>query len=128
MGEESQWENLKTNVKIKTETDLKSQDATRKEIRYYIGSKDMTAEECLKISRNHWAIENNLHWSLDVIFKEDKSKKRVNNVAENFSIMLKVILKLLKDKQQTLPKRISIKRMRKRAAMDSEILNEMLRF
>lgn len=122
-----EWESLKTIVMIETETYLKSEDKTRSEKRFYITSKESSAENYLKISRNHWAIENNLHWSLDVIFGEDKSKKRTNNVAENFSVILKVILKFLQEKQ-ALNKKISIKRMRKMAAWDLEYLNQLIKF
>ena len=128
LSEASQWKGLCKIIKVETETYLKSQDITRIENRYYITSKDTNPEEYLKISRNHWAIENNLHWSLDVIFQEDNNKKRNNNVAENFSIMLKVILKLLKEKQMALEKRISIKRIRKKAAGSLGYLNEILYF
>ena len=115
LSKEHHWKGLRKLVKIETTSYLKSEDKTRTETRYYITSSNADAENCLKISRNHWAIENNLHWSLDVIFGEDQSRKRNNNVAENFSIILKVILKILKEKQ-TQNKRISIKRMRKKAA------------
>jgi len=54
----------------------------------------LNTPECfLKATRNHWLIENKLHWSLDVIFKEDQSRKRIKNVTENFSIILKTVLK-----------------------------------
>jgi uncharacterized protein YtpQ (UPF0354 family) len=66
-----------------------------------------------------------LHWSLDVILKEDESRKRNNNVAENFSIVLKLVLKLLQEKQLK-NKKISIKRMRKMAAWNLDYLIEML--
>jgi len=68
-----------------------------------------------------------LHWSLDVILGEDKSRKRTNNVAEKFSVILKVIIKLLQEKQ-ALNKKISIKRMRKMAAWNLDYLNELIKF
>lgn len=114
LSEEYRWRGLKQIVKIETQSYLKSEGRTRNETRYYITSCEASAQRCLLLSRKHWTIENNLHWSLDVIFKEDSSRKRNNNVAENFSIMLKVILKLLKEKQpqvQVKHKKISIKRM-----------------
>lgn len=127
LSEASQWKGLNSIIKIETESYLKSENKTRTETRYYITSKSTTAEKHLKFSRNHWAVENNLHWSLDVILQEDKSKKRNNNVAENFSVILKVILKLLKEKQE-LNKKISIKRMRKKVAWDWEYLKQMVQF
>lgn len=121
------WKNLSTLIKIETQTYHKSKDKTTNDTRYYISSHQNTSELFLKFTRNHWLIENKLHWSLDVIFNEDQSKKRNNNVAENFSIILKSVLKLLQEKQLK-NKRISIKRMRKRAAYNLEYLLEMLDF
>lgn len=121
------WKNLKTIVTIYTETYNKSTEQTTKHTRYYISNEQNTAEYFLKATRNHWAIENNLHWSLDVIFKEDQSRKRFKNVTENYSIILKTVLKLLQDKQKE-NKKISIKRMRKKAAWDLEYLLGLLNF
>lgn len=121
------WKNLKTIIKIETKTYHKSRDKTTTDERYYISSQINTAELFLKYTRNHWSIENKLHWSLDVILKEDDSRKRNHNVAENFSIMLKLVLKLLQEKQLK-NKKISIKRMRKMAAWDLDYLIEMLNF
>jgi len=58
-------------------------------VRYYISSKDVNAEEFLRIVRNNWAIENKLHWILDVGFSEDASRKRTGNSARNYSLLLK---------------------------------------
>lgn len=103
----NQWESLKTYIKIETEVYHKSTKKTTIQIN--------TPELFLKATRNHWLIENKLHWSLDVIFREDHSRKRLKNVTENFSIILKTVLKLMQEKQKV-NKKISIKRMRKKAA------------
>lgn len=127
LSTESHWKGLTKLIKIETETYLKSEQKTRTEQRYYITSRDESAQKYLEYSRNHWAIENNLHWSLDVIFKEDDSRKRNNNVAENFSITLKIILKILKEKQLN-NKKVSIKRMRKKASRNIDYLKDLLNF
>ena len=121
------WKNLKTIIKIETEVHHKSKEKTTKEKRYYISSQLNTPEKFLNYTRNHWLIENKLHWSLDVIFGEDQSRKRNKNVTENFSIMLKSVLKLLQEKQLE-NKKISIKRMRKMAAWNLDYLLEILNF
>jgi predicted transposase YbfD/YdcC len=64
--------------------------------RYYISSLITTAENIGKIIRLHWTIENKLHWHLDVSFNEDKSKIRSGNGAENFSILKRSVLNLVK--------------------------------
>ena len=50
----------------------------------------------LRIKRSHWAIENNLHWTLDVLFREDDSRARLENSAENLDILRKQALQLMK--------------------------------
>lgn len=56
----------------------------------------MTAEKLLKIKRGHWAIENQLHWQLDVLFREDQSRARIDNAAEVLNILRKLALQLMK--------------------------------
>lgn len=65
---------------------------------YFIFSlKETNAAELLKIKRSHWCIENGLHWMLDVVFREDDSRARTENAAENLNIFRKQALQLLKD-------------------------------
>ncbi len=64
---------------------------------YFIYSKKRTsAAEMLGIKRAHWAVENNLHWMLDVTFNEDVSRARTENAAENLNILRKQALQLMK--------------------------------
>jgi predicted transposase YbfD/YdcC len=123
----NQWKKLRTFIEIETEVYHKSKNKTTTDKRYYISSQLNTPEIFLKSTRNHWFIENKLHWSLDVIFKEDQSRKRFKNVTENFSIILKTALKIMQSKQNQ-NKKISIKRMRKMAAWNLEYLVELLNF
>ena len=59
--------------------------------------KDANAEKIAAAVRSHWAVENSLHWVLDVAFHEDGSRKRAGNAAENFSIVCRIALNLLKN-------------------------------
>jgi predicted transposase YbfD/YdcC len=59
--------------------------------------------------RSHWAIENNLHWNLDVIFKEDNQAKRNQTAIENSNLIAKIAISLL-DSEQTLKKAKNRKR------------------
>lgn len=64
---------------------------------YFIYSlKTATAKQLLHIKRSHWAVENNLHWLLDVAFKEDSCRARQENAAENLNILRKQALQLMK--------------------------------
>jgi len=58
-----------------------------KQAHYFIYScKGMTAEQILEAKRSHWSIENKLHWVLDMQFREDESRTRADNSAENLKI------------------------------------------
>jgi len=52
----------------------------------------LSAHKALQLSRGHWAIENKLHWQLDVTFKEDQKRNRTGFSAENLSIVRKIVL------------------------------------
>ena len=67
--------------------------------RYFISSCDETEAFFQKSIRSHWAIENKLHWVLDVAFGEDASRKRKGNAAQNYSLLLKIALNLLKNEK-----------------------------
>ena len=56
---------------------------------------------CIRDRRSHWAIENNLHWSLDVLFKEDLLFKKKGNSAKNFNIINKIALSMI-EKEPTI--------------------------
>jgi predicted transposase YbfD/YdcC len=98
--------------------------------RYYISSKKATAEQFNGYIRSHWGIENKLHWSLDVTFHEDMCKKRANEAAQNFSLMNKTALNILKnynkDGKDSGGTKISIKRKRLMAAWDNDYLSNIL--
>lgn len=65
--------------------------------RYYLSSSlDITADRLLAIRRKHWAVENQLHWMLDVCFYEDDSRARIGNAAIALNILRKCALQLLK--------------------------------
>ena len=64
---------------------------------YFLYSMGKTcAAEVLRVKRSHWAIENNLHWMLDVAFREDDCRARAENSAENLNILRKMALHLMK--------------------------------
>ena len=92
---------LKSVVGIKSERTIVATGAYTQEVRYYVTSLDNTQpEEIASAIRQHWSIENNLHWQLDVTFREDYSKK-VKNAAGNFSVATKMALTMLKNEKTT---------------------------
>jgi len=65
------------------------------DVHYYMSSSKRPIADLASLIRNHWSIENGLHWVLDVEFKEDDSRKRTGNQASNFSIIRKMALNLI---------------------------------
>lgn len=77
--------------------------------RYFIYSDgSTTASDLLRDVRSHWAIENNLHWSLDMTFREDDSRARLGNAQENLNILRKQVMQMLK-KDTTVKKSLKSK-------------------
>lgn len=68
-------------------------------IRYYISSLVSDAERILQIVRKHWAIENELHWVLDVAMNEDRSRVRKDQSPENLAVLRHIALNLLKQEK-----------------------------
>lgn len=117
------WAGLKSIIRIESERSIKDQQ--QKETRYYISSLKTTAKEFNELIRSHWGIENSLHWTLDVLFDEDKSRKRKGATAENFSLINKVTLNILRnDTSNSLP----LKRKQLKAAHDFNYLKHLLNF
>jgi predicted transposase YbfD/YdcC len=94
-----EWAGLRTLVKIESERSIKSTGKTEKDTRLYISSLDADAVLINRSVRKHWGIENSLHWVLDVDFREDYSRKRTGNAAQNFTLINRIALKLLKNEK-----------------------------
>ena len=90
-----EWKGLKSVVKVDTERIIKLTSEVETNTRYYISSLDHDACKFNQYIRKHWTIENNLHWVLDEVFKEDKSRRRKGNSPENFNIIAKMAMALL---------------------------------
>jgi predicted transposase YbfD/YdcC len=105
------WKDLQLLVRIKSERTMKSTGEKSTDYRYYISSLKDDAELVNKSIRSHWGIENNLHWNLDVIFKEDGQLKRKGNSAENFNVIAKVALGLI-DNEKSVKLSKPLKRLR----------------
>lgn len=88
------WKDLKSVCMVKASRTVKG--VTTIENRYYISSTDSNAEKHLFYSRNHWAIENNLHWVLDVVLSEDGCHVRKNNAPENMGTIRKIVFNIVK--------------------------------
>lgn len=49
----------------------------------------------MKHKRNHWSVENSLHWVLDIPFREDESRARKDNLVENFNVLCQIVINIL---------------------------------
>jgi predicted transposase YbfD/YdcC len=104
------------------ESRIERGDKIETEQRSYISSRALTAAAFAHGARGHWGIENNLHWTLDVTFNEDRSRLRAGHGAKNMAVVRHFALNLVR---QIADKR-SIKRRRKCAAWDPKYLLEIL--
>jgi predicted transposase YbfD/YdcC len=119
----AQWPALRGLVRIKAERYHKVSGKSEREIRYYITSLQPDATRLNAAIRQHWGIENKLHWALDVSFGEDQSRKRAGNSARNFSLLNRIALNMLR--QETSSKR-GIKGKRLKAGWDHAYLLKLL--
>lgn len=117
----SAWKGLQAIVVIQSQRIVG--DKTTVEHRFYITSKLASAAYFIEASRQHWRIENQLHWVLDVAFDEDRSRIRKGFGAENFSILRRLSLNLLK-KEKT--EKVGIANKRLRAGWDDAYLLKVL--
>lgn len=117
LDDRSRWPGLQSIVRIKSERAEKKTGKLTQQTRYYISSLDEDAAQFNTKIRHHWAIENNLHWSLDVLFNEDTLLMKSGNSAVNFSIVNKMALALLDKEKST---KMSKRSKRLTAALDDE--------
>jgi predicted transposase YbfD/YdcC len=115
------WAGLTTIGMCVSERTVK--DETTTEVRYFIGSKRASAKYYGTALRNHWGIENSLHWQLDVNFDEDHNRVTKRDAAENLALLRRLTLSLL----QAHPAKLSIAKKRFAAALDPSFLEEILR-
>jgi predicted transposase YbfD/YdcC len=116
------WEALESIVKINSIRNING--VQTEEERFYISSKLQTAAYFNKAIRAHWGIENSLHWTLDVQFDEDKSRKRKDNAAENFATVRRLALTKLTN---TPFKRQGVNNRRLIASWNEDYLTEILK-
>ena len=119
ISKKEKWEELQSIIRIQTQRTLILSGEVQTEQRFYISSLRSDPQHFNKIIRQHWSIENQLHWSLDVTFKEDLSTKQAGNAAENFSIITKIAINLLKNNTS---KKTSIRKKRFLCALDTDYL------
>jgi predicted transposase YbfD/YdcC len=118
---QGEWAGLKSVIMVKSYRKLWNKET--EETRFYIGSLDSDEEMISRAIRSHWSIENSLHWTLDVTYREDASRIRKEHSAENFALLKQLSVILLNQEHSF---KGSQRMKRYKAAMDNEYLLKIL--
>lgn len=115
------WKGFKSILMVESKREIKNEVSVEK--RYYICSLPAEAKELGRMSREHWGIENSLHWNLDVSFREDECRVRIGEASENFSVIRRIALNLLRMEKTS---KVGIKIKRSKAGWNSKYLMTVL--
>lgn len=121
LPQKNQWQDLNSIVCLRSKRVVKGKETI--ELRYYISSLQGDAWKIGRAIRSHWSVENKLHWQLDVSYGEDECKVRKDNGAENFSVIRRTTLNLLKADKKT---KAGIKNKRSKAGWDKDYMLSIL--
>ena len=120
LGQDQEWKNLRSVGMV--HTIVEENGTVRENTRYFITSLT-DLREFSKVVRKHWSIENQLHWCLDVLFREDASKIRKDNAPLNMNVLRKCALSLLNQAKYA---RLSKKKMMFKASLNPQVLFDIL--
>jgi predicted transposase YbfD/YdcC len=118
---EGQWPGLRSVIAVHASRRVGTK--LEEETRYFIASLDGDARTCAQAVRQHWGIENRLHWVLDVAFRDDESRVRTGHAAENLAVLRHIALNLL-NAETTLRRGVKGKRLK--AGWDNDYLARIL--
>lgn len=121
-AERSAWEGLQSVGVVEAVRERNGQSSVER--RYYLSSLGVDVKRFARAVRSHWSIENQLHWVMDVNFKEDQSRARSGYAAENLATLRRWALNLIKADQQK--KKRSLKGRMKAAGWDNRYLLHLL--
>jgi predicted transposase YbfD/YdcC len=116
-----QWMDIQTLIRYRCTREIDGMKTVS--VRHYISSFDTSAEQFGEIIRGHWSVENQLHWMLDVVFREDDARMKKENSPLNLNVLRKIALASLKK----IPvERLSVRRKMMKAARDPNFLARLL--
>jgi predicted transposase YbfD/YdcC len=117
------WPGLKAVLAVETIRGIPGRGKVTAEIRHYLSSAALPPAALAAAIRNHWRVENGLHWVLDVVFREDHSRVRERNAARNLALLRKIALNLARA-DTTL--KASLKGKRKYAGWDDAFMATLI--
>jgi predicted transposase YbfD/YdcC len=116
------WKDVTTLVRIEASREIKG--VLTEKTRYYISDENITTASYYQaLGRGHWGIENQLHWHLDVTFKEDMCRARTGNAPENLTTIRKFALQIISNAKD----KYSMKKRLYKAALDVEYMKKIIR-
>lgn len=117
------WQDCRTVGMVESVRDTGKKEA-KVERRYFISSAALEVGRFAAAVRDHWHIENRLHWSLDVIFGEDDARTRKDHAPQNVALLSKIALNLLR--MDTAHPKLSLRQRRKAAGWNDDVRMHML--
>jgi predicted transposase YbfD/YdcC len=117
------WPGLRAVIVVETIRSVQHQPGTHVEWRYYLTSCPDAPAVLIQAIRRHWAIENSLHWVLDVVFREDEARSRDRVATRNFAVLRKLAFNLL---QQGKHQPGSLRTRRRNAGWNDTYLTQLL--
>lgn len=124
VGSANRWKDLAVVVKVDRERTVLTDGKSSHETSYYIGSNaHVDAQSLAHHIRRHWSVENELHWVLDMAFREDEARHRARNTAQNMTILRHFALNIIK---QDPLRKLGVANSRKRAGWDRNYLISLL--
>jgi len=115
------WPGLRSVIVVETTREWRGK--VERETRLYVSSLDLVAETVAQMVRDHWSVENNLHWVMDMVFRDDESRVRKDHAPANFATIKHAAFNFLK----RAPDRESMRGKRKRAGWEDDFLYSVVR-
>jgi predicted transposase YbfD/YdcC len=126
ISDADKWWSVKCFFKVETERTILSEGTTTIGTRYFIASKSMTTEQALNYVRGHWAIENQVHWWLDVVANDDSYRGRYGYTPQNMSKLKRLALNILKTAPPLWKNGASLRMKRQQCALSQDYLLKVL--
>jgi predicted transposase YbfD/YdcC len=119
----TKWPSLHAVIAVETIRTAHQHTPVTSDYRFFITSLVRSAEACATMIRQHWDVENTLHWSLDVTFNEDRSRIRKEHAPENMAALRRLALNLLRQEQSHM---VSLRQKRLLCSLDEHYLLTVL--